>query len=330
MTTHIPSFAPQQVSAINAVGRWLRHDTSSQQIFRLFGYAGTGKTTIARHVAGCQDGNIVYTAFTGKAALMMQRNGCEGACTIHSLIYQPMERSNGDCEFKLNLDSVAADASLIVVDECSMVNAELARDLMSFGRPILVLGDPGQLPPIAGPGFFTGSQPDAMLTEIHRQARDNPIIQLATTVREGVALRLGSHGDSRVLPEDQLKIENMVAADQTLVGRNATRQAFNQGIRSALARPHWAPEVGDRLICTCNDYSKNILNGSLFSITDLLEHDHVKRTIRMRVKSIDFSDRAPFTVNVRQEHFTGGLGLLDWKDLRGTQQIDYGYAQTVH
>ena len=60
-----------------------------------------------------------------------------------------------------------------------MVGEEMARDLMSFGKPILVLGDPGQLPPVSGGGFFTEQEPDYLLTDIHRQARDNPIIQLA-------------------------------------------------------------------------------------------------------------------------------------------------------
>ena len=56
-----------------------------------------------------------------------------------------------------------------------MVDAELARDLMSFGVPLLVLGDPAQLPPIHG-GGFTDAKPDAMLTEVHRQAQDDPMV----------------------------------------------------------------------------------------------------------------------------------------------------------
>src|SRR4029450_4102513 len=66
-----------------------------------------------------------------------------------------------------------------MLDECSMVDEELGRDLMSFGTPILVLGDPGQLPPISGGGFFTDHEPDFLLTEIHRQGRENPLIRPA-------------------------------------------------------------------------------------------------------------------------------------------------------
>jgi exodeoxyribonuclease-5 len=42
---------------------------------------------------------------------------------------------------------------------------------------VLVLGDPAQLPPVKGGGFFTEAEPDAMLTEVHRQAADNPIVR---------------------------------------------------------------------------------------------------------------------------------------------------------
>lgn len=55
--------------------------------------------------------------------------------------------------FTVNRQSPVSKAALIVVDECSMVDEALGKDLMSFGTPILVLGDPGQLPPITGVGF---------------------------------------------------------------------------------------------------------------------------------------------------------------------------------
>ena len=66
-----------------------------------------------------------------------------------------------------------------------MVDEELGRDLLSFGKPVLVLGDPAQLPPVKGGGFFTEAEPDIMLTEVHRQAADNPIIRMSMVVREG-------------------------------------------------------------------------------------------------------------------------------------------------
>jgi len=81
---------------MKAVAEWLKarpgkHGTP--QVFRLFGYAGTGKTTLARHIADGVDGGVKFAAFTGKAALVMRNKGCDGASTIHSLIYRARGRS---------------------------------------------------------------------------------------------------------------------------------------------------------------------------------------------------------------------------------------------
>src|SRR3984885_9390835 len=157
----------EQAEAIDQVGRWLKQ--GEPQVFRVFGYAGVGKTTLARHIAEGARGETAFAAFTGKAALVMRSKGCPGATTIHALIYRASEGAEGAPTFTLNADGPASKAGLIVIDECSMVDAELARDLLSFGKPILVLGDPFQLPPVKGGGFFTEGAPDVMLTHIHRQ-----------------------------------------------------------------------------------------------------------------------------------------------------------------
>jgi len=187
----------EQAEAIDRVGRWLKD--GDPPVFRLFGYAGVGKTTLARHVAEAAAGETAFAAFTGKAAMVMRAHGCWDATTIHALIYRASEGADGAPTFTLNEDGPASRASLIVIDECSMVDAELARDLLSFGKPILVLGDPFQLPPVKGGGYFTEHAPDVMLTQIHRQAEDNPIIRLSQIVRGGGELKDGSYGESRVI-----------------------------------------------------------------------------------------------------------------------------------
>ncbi len=122
----------------------------------------------------------------------MRSKGCAGASTIHALIYRASEGEDGAPTFTLNHDGPASRAGLIVIDECSMVDAELGRDLLSFGKPILVLGDPAQLPPVKGGGFFTEAEPDVMLTEIHRQAENDPIIRLSQIVRSGGEIAYGA------------------------------------------------------------------------------------------------------------------------------------------
>lgn len=325
------SFSPQQADAANAVMAWLNTPKKDRkQVFRLFGYAGTGKTTIARHIAAQSVGLVVYAAFTGKAALQMRKSGCADASTIHSLIYTVKEEKDGTITFVLNEESEASFASLIVIDECSMVGAEMAHDLLSFGRPILVLGDPAQLPPVKDAGYFTEAEPDILLTEIHRQAEGNPIIQLATIVREGGTLDLGQYGESRVVPRGTLSPEEVMAADQIICGRNTSRQGFNARFRRMLNRSSAAPEKGDRLVCLRNDKSHGLFNGGIWTIDKVLHRRSQPKNFRLKIVSDDEPNRKPLTVQVRREFFLGGLESLDWKDLKNTTHFDYGYALTAH
>lgn len=318
----------QQIAALDHVSRWLAKDAKRKKVFRLFGYAGTGKTTIAKHLAG--DLNVVYAAYTGKAAMMMQRNGCEGASTIHRLIYEPVKEADGTVSFRLDPDSAAADADLIVLDECSMVDKQLARDLLSFRKPILALGDPAQLPPVDGEGFFTKAEPDAMLTEIHRQAKDSPILRLATDIREGKPLAYGTYGTSRVVPYDSLNLEEIMAADQLLVGRNVMRSYYNREFRTALGRSGDLPEIGDRLACQRNDHGLGIFNGGMFNVVSEPVKARFSDTLLLELRSLDFPERENCHVRVRPEYFSGEEDRLKPADEKNTQKFRYGYALTVH
>lgn len=137
----------EQDRALKNVAAWLK-SKATDQVFRLFGFAGTGKSTLARHLVDQVDDNVVFAAYTGKAALVMRAKGCKDASTIHSLIYRATDTDTEEPSFILNNDSQVTSAKLIVIDECSMVDEDLGRDLLSFGKKVLVLGDPAQLPPI--------------------------------------------------------------------------------------------------------------------------------------------------------------------------------------
>src|SRR3546814_4969338 len=135
-------FSPQQSSAVDSGASVYRE--ASQPIFRIFGYAGTGKTTLAKHVAESVNGTVQYAAFTGKAAMVMRKNGCPGAGTIHSIIYKfEQDEETGNTKFTRRPKFEMEKIKLFVIDECSLVDEELGRDLKSFGIPILVLGAHG-------------------------------------------------------------------------------------------------------------------------------------------------------------------------------------------
>src|SRR6185369_14524732 len=112
------TFTPHQDSALKAVADWMKAKPGRNgvpPVFRLFGYAGTGKTTLARHIAEGVDGEVKYAAFTGKAALVMRNKGCDNASTIHSLIYRAKESGVEQPSFELWDDAPASKAKLIVM-----------------------------------------------------------------------------------------------------------------------------------------------------------------------------------------------------------------------
>lgn len=364
----------QQEIAIDRVGDWLKSGTS--QVHHLFGFAGTGKTTLAKHIAAHENGKVLFGAYTGKASLVLRQKGCLNAQTIHSMIYHSRDKSSarlmsikdalaakigelsgmgmshdeiennndvmrlrreykaeGDASeqplFKLNRDSEVKDADLVIIDECSMVDAQMGSDLMSFGTPILVLGDPAQLPPVFGEGYFTKDvNPDTMLTEIHRQAADNPIIRMSILVREEKPLPVGDYGDNcHVFPTGtKMAEETTLGFDQILVGKNATRFQVNRKIRKMQGIDDPLPVDGDRLVCLKNNSDIGVLNGQLFCVTEV--NGVMDAKVQMSVRPEDGD--ASIDVSAHEHYFLGTQDNLGFFEKKEAEMFDYGYALTVH
>lgn len=369
----MPIWSPQQDQALRAVRDWMR-EGARPQVFRLFGYAGTGKTTLAQHLAEDM-GDVLFGAYTGKAAHVLHKKGCPGATTIHSLIYNTKDKGRARLReteaqlaalllelredgantaaidlnrrvqelraqvererqllsqpsFVLNEDSIVRDADLVVIDECSMVDERMGADLLCFGTPVLVLGDPAQLPPVMGGGFFTeGHEPDIMLQEIHRQAAESPIIDLATRVRLGDKAVVEDHGACRVIRAEDMTTEMALEADQLLVGRNLTRNCYNRRMRTLLGRERIdAPVPGDKLICLRNNHERGLLNGAIWHATDVgaVTDDRVY----MEVQPEEGGDI--LQVEAHRHYFESDGTSLPWWERKEAEEFDYGYAITVH
>ena len=328
----MPAFSPEQDAALKAVvglaqGQARRGDTPP--LFRLFGYAGTGKTTLASHIAEDVDGKVLFAAFTGKAAQVMRGKGCPGASTIHSLIYRPLESGEEQPSFELWDDAPASKAKLIVIDECSMVDAELGRDLMSFGVPLLVLGDPAQLPPIQGGGFFTDAEPDAMLTR-------------GAPAGAGRPDRAAVDGHPRRPPAGAGRLRRDAGGDAR---RTSTRSACSTPIRCwSAATPPAAPTMrgcasaaASTTRCRspatswCACATTGARGCSMAACGRSRNGPSPRRQIlRMHLKPDDGTGDRIVKVSVRPECFTGTIETLDWPQRKKYDEFDFGYVLTVH
>lgn len=315
-------WSPQQDKALKDVTNWLSAKSTNNQVYRLFGFAGTGKTTLAKYFAEGVDGTVLFAAYTGKASLVMQSKGIPKARTIHSLVYRvrpankkleneldenrkealkagnKSEAARFELEliettkpkFELNPESALNSASLLVIDECSMVDEKMGKDLESFKCPILVLGDPGQLPPPTGStlGYFTEQTPHTMLTEIHRQAEGNPIIQLATLARTSQPIKIGTYGDSKKVRSKEFDNNELPLADQIITGKHVTREAINRIVRTLenMSDPIF-PVKGDKLVCGRNALYKQILSD---------EEYYARETLVMKIGEENVSELARIKV----------------------------------
>lgn len=262
-----------QKVAFEMIKAWWRcADRPSRPFFKLFGYAGTGKTTLAQVVArlltaNCN--NVVFACPTGKAASVLAKKTGREVSTIHRLAYQ---LTGADKKGKPTFDvldedrSPISEAHILIIDECSMVNQKMMTDLLSFDVPVLAIGDPGQLPPVEGVPFFQ-TDPDAMLETIHRQAADNPIIDLATKIRHGEDY--GDVNGTVQFLKLPLAGSILMAADQVICGKNSTRKRANKFIRKQLKFDSDLPQVHDRVVCLKNNHDLGIYNGEIFCVVDI-------------------------------------------------------------
>lgn len=351
-------FTDQQETALKKVSSWLKN--RDEPVFRLFGYAGTGKSTIAKQLSSdFNPGEVFYLSPTGKAADVLRRKGCPNATTIHSKLYFARDKSrkrllelearfvlaNSPWEkkaiekqikllklklqqpnFILRDDSILATAKLLIVDEAPMIDMKVGADLCSLGVPILALGDPAQLPPIFGKGFFTTHSPDVVLTDIQRQSKDNPIIYLSTVVREGGSLKIGSYGDSKVirsepLPQNHLNddvLSDSNVSKRVLVGMNDVRKLINSHSRD---KRSIYPVEGEEVMCLRNNQDKGLYNGGIYTIIECEDYTPESLIIKVRDDEGDL-----YLCEVPKDPFIGKDGFQGYD----TDLFCYCSAITVH
>lgn len=327
-------YSPLQERAIDAIVNWYG-DAGGKQEFLLYGYAGTGKSTVVSEAVNrlrekYKISNIPIGVYTGKAAHVLRKKGNANAQTIHSMIYLCKEdEETGELHFILNPIGAAAMADLIILDECSMIDQIMARDLMGFGKRILILGDPGQLPPVNGEGAFN-REPDFFLDEIHRQAAESPIIRLATMARQGIPLPIGFHeGDVRVLALTNGSAEHMHNPDtQVLCGVNRVRWAVIQIMRARLGFTEKFPMTGESVICCKNNKERGLFNGGLGTLRKLEIRPDGAFRITADVEG-NFQKNLLTDPYLFHQHFDNGESKYDFKKKR-PNWFDWSNCISVH
>jgi len=245
-----------------------------------------------------------------------------------------------DIKFRLNPDSTIVNTKLIIVDESSMVGKEVAEDLKSFDIPILAIGDPGQLQPVGDvPGLCIG-RPDALLTEIHRQAQDNPIILYSHLVRTGQTMPYGDYGALKIIRPSEDHYTCAPDRDaQIIVGMNRTRWEITSVLRRMAGFESSAPQQGEPLIvCKNSREHTDLVNGTF--LTSTRDHAELESGRSCVVISAKDEDDAPFTLKTyqglfeehehREKNFSSASKKEAFKARMKLHHLDFGWVMTCH
>lgn len=145
------SLTEEQIEVKRAVENWIKNPDPNKRVLTVGGYAGTGKTTLIRHIQAFLEAialKYAIAAFTGKAVSVLRKKKILRSQTLHSLIYNIDEEAYRKGKLKF-IKKAYLDERIVVVDEGGMVNKSIDEDLRSFsGSRILYVGDHGQLEPV--------------------------------------------------------------------------------------------------------------------------------------------------------------------------------------
>lgn len=282
---------PEQVAAILQI--------ATHGVSILTGGPGTGKSRTVRAIVDLCDQldlEIALAAPTGRAAKRLEELSGLEAVTLHRLL-----AAQGTTGTFARGESWPLDMQVLVVDEASMIDVELAAALVAAipdGAHILFVGDPAQLPSI-GPGQFlkdlivSGEFPVTELVTLHRQEHGGAIARLATSVRRG-EFPMVTNEDKEVfvvstanseecahrvvqLVTDSIPraLEILPSDIQVLTpihrGRAGT-SALNEALKLALnpgPGQVFGYDVGDRVVATANHLDDGFANGEVGTVTDL-------------------------------------------------------------
>ena len=202
------TLAPAQLDAVRLA--------STSKCMVLTGGPGSGKTATLKailHMYDLAGLSIRLCAPTGRAAKRMTEATKHEATTIHRLLGWNKEAKRGEPKWMHHRTNPITHCDVIVVDEVSMVDLEIASalfDALPNDCVVVLVGDVDQLPSV-GPGAVLRDLidcaviPTVRLTKIFRQSDNSLILENAHRIRDGIMPEnsANSDGDFFVLPRDE-------------------------------------------------------------------------------------------------------------------------------
>jgi exodeoxyribonuclease-5 len=198
-----------------------------------------------------------------------------------------------------------------------MISTPLWNDIISFGKPVIMLGDPGQLEPIGGDPRLM-HKPDMVLDQIHRQAMNSGIIQFATDIRLGNKIKK-QYKDVKFMP--QVMTKELLGSDIIICGFNSTRVRANEVCRRHLGHTGLICP-GEPIVILKNNYHYQLFNGQIITVKQVGESS---KTCTEVICDIDGIDRPVLLLN---EQF--GCPTTKTSPTRRIALADYGYCLTTH
>lgn len=330
-------------TAVDSIGK--RRETV------LVGPAGSGKTTLMRILIDRmrKKRRVVQACPTGKAAQRLTELTGKHASTIHKLLYREVEDTGSELFFG-DPKAPCRNGELLVIDESSMVGRKIYNEVMKYlprDSRVLWVGDAEQLEPVKDTWGPNLKRPTARLTEVHRQALNNPIIAYATAVRQDrgdewlkenwnpeddrIAIAKGA------FPAMRWYLDSLErGADSTYITfTHKVRKAFNESVREnrKVASTRLAP--GDRILVKTNRHQAGLMNGQVLTVESMTRmsrnyrNDEVYRVqVKEREQSVyinlDLIERQP------REFWSWYKALPEWKQDYRLAHIWYGNCLTVH
>lgn len=261
----------------------------------LAGTAGTGKTTLVKRVIESRAfDTVTLLAPTGKAARRLTQVTGKAAKTVHSVLYGgPVETSTGEIQWQ-NPVPLGGQGELVVIDEASMIGAEIAAHISIARKPgtvILYVGDPEQLPPVDDTPGVDLKNPDVRLTFVHRSSEGimafayailgaksvgalTDVIYHPPGRYNGVYSAGDIRSDNRVSPQSWRGQTIGTQSDSALICyRNTPRHDLNTATRAHLRLPPDGLATGEVLMVMSNNQQVGYVNGESLVVAGF-PHDH--------------------------------------------------------